>query len=169
LGGFAGSNNASITNCYAAGGFSSSAQSNNVQSILNNGGFCSAGNGSFTSCFWDTDLSGAASSTYGTGLATSLMQSQSTFTAAGWDFDDSDGSADWYMPAGGYPELQWQLVNPVDLEEFGILAQYWGDTGCVSGQDCFAADWYVDGTIDTLDLTQLTESWLSDGIMISGN
>lgn len=94
----------------------------------------------------------------GTGKITGDMQTESTFTAAGWDFDDSDGAADWTM--GGYPQLTWQPVDRVDQEELTTLAQYWQMTECTSDQPCSAADWYTDGAINLLDLKQLAESWL---------
>ncbi len=53
------------------------------------------------------------------------------------------------------------VYDRVDLEEGALLAQYWmADCGDVD--DCIAADWCVDGTIDTLDLRQLALSWLGE-------
>ncbi len=56
--------------------------------------------------FWDTETSGATTSGGNSevGKTTAEMQTESTFTAAGWDFTDI-----WCIPAtGGYPVLQWQ-------------------------------------------------------------
>ena len=40
------------------------------------------------------------------------------------DGDDGD-EADWWMPVGGYPRLNWENVNRiVGLEEFGVLLKY---------------------------------------------
>lgn len=50
--------------------------------------------------FWDTEASGMEESDGGTGLTTSEMQTKSTFTEVGWDFEDT-----WYMK--NYPDLQW--------------------------------------------------------------
>ena len=59
------------------------------------------------------------------------------------------------------------VYKPVNLEEFALLASYWSMSGCESGQPCAAADWFVDGTIDILDLIQLAKSWLSNEIIIT--
>jgi hypothetical protein len=66
------------------------------------GNYLDAGN------FWDTETSRCVSSVMGTGQTTAQMQTQSTFTAAGWDFagDTTDGiHDDWIMPENGYPQL----------------------------------------------------------------
>jgi len=65
--------------------------------------------------FWDTQTSGYATSAAGTGRTTAEMQTESTFTDAGWDFTDI-----WYMD--GYPALRclntpgtydyWLMNNP---------------------------------------------------------
>ena len=52
--------------------------------------------------FWDIDTGGQTESGGGTGLSTAEMQTEITFTAAGWDFD-----AVWHMlPEGSYPYLR---------------------------------------------------------------
>jgi acetyl esterase/lipase len=52
-----------------------------------------------------------------------------------------------------------QLTEPANLEQFALLSQYWmADCGDVD--ECIAVDWYVDGTIDTLDLRQLALRWM---------
>ncbi|MFI4911530.1 MAG: GLUG motif-containing protein [Sedimentisphaeraceae bacterium JB056] len=169
VGGFLGNNQEIIANCYSTGLISASV-SGVYENLSYIGGLCGGDYnvGGITGCFWDTDTSETTVSAAGIGKTTAEMMNESTFTVAGWDMTPDDGTSVWYMPAAGYPQLAWQLVNPVDLGEFCILAQYWGDTGCTSGQDCFAADWYVDGTIDTLDLYQLTSSWLEEEMALSG-
>ncbi len=61
------------------------------------------------SCYWDIETSGQTTSEGGTGKTSAQMQTESTFTNAGWDFADerNNGTCDvWQMPAeGGYPEL----------------------------------------------------------------
>lgn len=63
-------------------------------------------------CFWDTEVSkvsasiGSASTSYGTGLATKLMQQQNTFRQAGWDFGST-----WVMPENDYPVLRWESAK----------------------------------------------------------
>ncbi len=61
--------------------------------------------------------------------------------------------------------IPFTVYNLVDIEEFGILAQYWGCEDCVGGSPCDAADYYDDGKIDTLDLMQYAMSWLSTEII----
>ena len=114
IGGLCGENdNGSITSCYAAG------------SVTGNG-FCGYQYGSVAiieNCFWDVETSGVGSSgdnNYGaTGKTTSEMQTQSTFTDAGWDFSDQDGDdADWKMLDSWYPILAWQNSTLVTVPDF---------------------------------------------------
>ena len=56
------------------------------------------------------------------------------------------------------------VYDRVDLEEFSLLAQYWQSTGCVDGQPCAEADWYVDGIIDIKDIAQMATCWMDEGI-----
>jgi len=87
-----------IENCYSVGAVSGSSYV---------GGLCGYNDsGTFSSCFWDTQTSGMVISSGGTGKTTVAMQTQSTFTAAGWDFvaETVNGTDDiWYMD--GYPAL----------------------------------------------------------------
>ena len=52
----------------------------------------------------------------------------------------------------------------MDMEKLAELAQYWQMNDCSSLQPCSAADWYIDQTIDMLDLQQLAISWLETAI-----
>ena len=62
--------------------------------------------GTVSNSFWDTETSGQSGSSGGTGKTTSQMQTESTFTDAGWDFTDT-----WVMSSSitfnEYPTLQW--------------------------------------------------------------
>jgi M6 family metalloprotease-like protein len=60
--------------------------------------------GTISDCLWDLQISGQTTSAGGTGKTTAEMQTESTFTAAGWDFVDT-----WYMV--GYPDLQYFNEN----------------------------------------------------------
>ncbi len=56
--------------------------------------------------FWDTETSQLTNSAFGSGQTTVAMQTQATFTAAGWDFVGEDANGifdDWAMGADGYP------------------------------------------------------------------
>jgi len=57
------------------------------------------------------------------------------------------------------------VYNRVDFEEFARLAQFWQTADCNAGQSCSEVDWYIDGTINGLDLKQLVISWLSEGMV----
>ena len=152
VGGLAGWNNGSIIDCYSTD--------------FANGSFCCGGlvgislRGSTANSFWDTQTSGRTTSGGGTGKTTAEMKTLSTFTAAGWDFSDTDGdAADWSMPPGDYPKLSWKYS--VGFNKFNLLSQYWQMSGCTASQPCAVADWYEDGTIDLIDLEILAEYWLS--------
>ena len=54
--------------------------------------------------FWDTQTSGQTTSAGGTGKTTAQMNTQNTFTSAGWDFVDT-----WQISEGiDYPKLLWE-------------------------------------------------------------
>ncbi len=68
--------------------------------------------GTMEASFWDVERSGVSESDWGEGRSTTAMQSQSTFTAAGWDFDN-----DWGIDEGvGYPYLR--QIETVTLQIF---------------------------------------------------
>ena len=69
-------------------------------------GYRTAGD-TISSCFWDTLTSGMPTSAGGKGKNTVDMQTQTTFTSAGWVFP-----ATWSM--NGYPALAWQPAIGVD-------------------------------------------------------
>ncbi|MEN6386728.1 MAG: GLUG motif-containing protein [Phycisphaerales bacterium] len=155
VGGLVGYNYAgTITNCYATGTVNSSDDAV--------GGLVGYNNlGAITSCFWDMQTSGRTTSDGGTGKTTAEMKRLSTFIDSGWDYSDTEGDpADWQMPTNYYPHLAWEVIKCVDMEDLAILSSHWGMTGCDETQLCGDADWFVDGTIDILDLIQLAKSWL---------
>ena len=92
-----------ISRCYSAGP---------VAGESGVGGLVGSGSGVRGSSFWDTQTSGQAGSSEGTGKTTADMQDPNMFMAAGWDFvGQPDGPHDiWAEPTGGgYPILWWQL------------------------------------------------------------
>lgn len=96
-----------IINCYSTG------RASGDEGLSGLIGKSSYDTGSATNSFWDVNTSGTGYSginKYGAiGKTTAEMQTQSTFTNAGWDFSDTDGdTADWWMPIGGYPKLDWK-------------------------------------------------------------
>ncbi len=96
VGGFCGVRYYSLdffANCYATG---------SVAGNTDFGGFCGSifnEAAAVTNCFWDVQTSGTAASSGGIGKTTAEMQMQSTFTDAGWNFQDV-----WGM--NGYPVLR---------------------------------------------------------------
>jgi hypothetical protein len=69
--------------------------------------------GVVTHSFWDIVTSGQTTSAGGTGKTTSEMQTETTFTDAGWNFDDI-----WNIDSGendGYPYLIWAGFVPAEL------------------------------------------------------
>lgn len=121
VGGFIGNMSDSVTvHCYSVGEVSGT-------DIL--GGFCGyaenpylPGDDVAVGCFWDTVSSQQSSSAVGTGLNTTEMQDQATFTATGWDFvgEIANGrNDDWAIPAGGgYPVLWYLLPTAPPLPSF---------------------------------------------------
>ena len=133
------------------------------------GGLCGYQDGSsaIINCLWDIETSGYSigyklSSSYpGTitnvqGLTTTEMQTQATFTNAGWDFnaESANGTEDlWHMPFNttGYPMLYWQRDIPGDLTgSYGINLSDFSE---------LSNDWL--DTYDLTDLQTLTANWLS--------
>ena len=91
---------ARIENCYSTG------TGNAIGSNVNKGGLIvHFGLGVTANCFWDIETSKLTTSLGGSGAkgkTTVQMQTKSTFTSAGWDFNNI-----WYML--DYPILQWEL------------------------------------------------------------
>ena len=79
--------------------------------------------GSSTNSFWDTQTTGQTTNPDGgTGKTTSEMQTESTFTGAGWDFTASTGV--WEIIGSNYPQLQDNPdpALPVELVTFAATA-----------------------------------------------
>jgi hypothetical protein len=142
VGGFAGRNSywteidkGEIERCFSSG---------NVTGDLDVGGFLGAAEPGTTTTdsFWDTQTSGKLTSDGGTGKTTDEMQTQSTFTNAGWDFT----TPVWEIcPAPiDYPHLAWEtfscqrysgglglidnpflIASPNDLDELGKTPGHW--------------------------------------------
>jgi len=97
IGGLVGNNSGIIYNCYSTGSVSP------TSGLWCVGGFVGS---SYpyepTDSFWDTQTSGQTTSAGGSGKTTTEMQTKSTFTDVGWDFNDV-----WYIDEGNnYPVLR---------------------------------------------------------------
>jgi hypothetical protein len=164
VGGLCGYNHfATISNCYSTGHITvyySSA-----------GGFCGLNySGSCTACFWDINTSGQTTSAGGTGKTTAQMQTQSTFTDAGWDFvwETVNGPNDiWTICEGvSYPKLAWQFVvadfdndRDVNFTDFALMGNKWHQADSTflycGGKDLTGDEW-----VDLEDLDTFVENWL---------
>ena len=96
VGGLVGSNSGAVSSSYAVGVVAGNTFVGGLVGISSNGSTMDAG-------FWDTETSGQTNSAGGTGLPTAQMQQASTFTDAGWDFEEI-----WFLEIEGffYPLLQ---------------------------------------------------------------
>jgi len=123
VGGLCGENSdGTISSCYSTGTVSGNAGA---------GGLCGINwIGTSSSCFWDKETSGLSTSDGGIGKTTVQMQTESTFTDAGWDFADT-----WFM--NGYPVLivlNTELKTYRDwLDNLGVPGNEQVYTDCPSG------------------------------------
>ena len=144
-----------ILNCYATG----SVLGGNDSDYL--GGLCGFKSGTISNSFWDTQTSGMTDPEAGLpdtdgiiGLTTAQMQTQSTFTDAGWDFveESANGNADlWRMPYSmpGYPILSFQRDIPgdiaadygVDMDDLNVLVDSWLNGYFMSDFASLAKNW----------------------------
>jgi len=151
-----------ITNCYSVGYVSDS---------LFTGGLIGSSNGnSVLASFWDTQTSNCSSSAGGTGKTTAEMQTESTFTGAGWDF----ATPIWKICEGtNYPKLAWQIplsgdfVCPdgVEMNDLAVLVEQWlleklsADISPNGG----------DGFVDFADWAVFANAWQSTSAPPSAN
>jgi len=176
LGGLIGVNTGPVSNCYSAC---------TVTALTGNdaGGLLGYNNSTITTSFWDVDTStqtqmcgfqgtSGTGCDAGNGKTTIQMQTESTFTSAGWDFvGETDNGTDdiWRMCVDGveYPKLYWQYilgdficpdgVNYVDFAFFGLR---WLDDECAGSNDCDGADLDTSGVVGIGDAVILTEHWM---------
>lgn len=121
IGGFAGVNKGTISNSYSTGTVTGASAA----------GFCAYNYTSIDDCFWDTETSGLTSGSNGTGILTSAMKDQSTFTSVAWDFlgESVNGDDDvWAIDSelnNGYPYIVGlfpDAATPITLSTF--LAEF---------------------------------------------
>jgi hypothetical protein len=122
-GGLVGWNWDDIVNCYAAGP---------VDGNNNTGGLAGSG-GHYTRCFWDSDVNpdvngiGNANEPNVVGKTTAEMQTESTFTDAGWDFVEvwDIGENQTYPFLRVYPPGDLDHDGLVNFADVAILADHW--------------------------------------------
>jgi hypothetical protein len=99
-----------IENCYSTGVVTISDPAAYAQAA----GLIGDNSGTVTNCFWDTQTSGKATSSGGTGKTTAQMKTLTTFTTANWDFqlETVNGANDnWGMNCSdnnSYPFLSFE-------------------------------------------------------------
>lgn len=157
-----------ISNCYSAGAVSNESNPDNVW------GFCGmVESGSMSNSFWDIskcgkttgyylEPSGGGTATNVVGKTTSLMQTESTFTDAGWDFVGTW----WVNEARDYPKLFWQPFgdmngdNRVDMGDIAVMGLAWlSSEGDLDYNPVYELS--GDTSIDEADLAELVSSWLA--------
>lgn len=173
-----------VSNCYATGGVNGGTYVGGLIGQVERGrGFNSYSTGSvsgdqyvggFTGnirvlgtvihCFWDTETSGQPGSPGGTGKTTVEMQTISTFSEAGWDFN-----AIWTICDGmNYPVLLWQIPaadfrcpDGVDFIDFAFFASHWLDEMCnAANYYCQGTDLDNSGSVGFTDLEIFADNWL---------
>ena len=169
IGGLVGDNSGTISNCYSVGGVSGGDWT---------GGLVGYNYGTISASFWDIEIGGPDNG-IGTPLPTSQMQTESTFTNAGWDFVDI-----WDICEGtNYPKLVWQIPLPgdfvcpdgVEINDLDVFMQQWlmeklsADVAAGGGDGVVDfVDWSVlaDGWQNTIDLNDVADfagQWLQFG------
>lgn len=111
VGGLAGDASGIIQYCYSTGEVSGNSEE---------GGLLGANSGLVLHSFWDRDTSGQAGSAGGQGKSTADMQTESTFTDAGWDFlgESANGTEEIWAkpPEGGYPVFASTVVQTLTVQ-----------------------------------------------------
>jgi hypothetical protein len=106
VGGFAGVNEGTIEYVYSTGKAKASP-------YYYSGGLVASNIGNITASFWDLNSSGEVWSDGGIGKTTAEMKNKTTFTSAGWDFENI-----WTIKDGKtYPYLKWQAPSSAFTEK----------------------------------------------------
>ncbi|MHC4125938.1 MAG: fibronectin type III domain-containing protein, partial [Planctomycetota bacterium] len=159
LGGLAGTNSGTISNCFSTGQVTGG-------SLWFGGLVGGNGGGTISDCFWDVNTSDLDTSAGGIGKTTEQMHTKSTFTDAGWDFlgESENGIADiWRLCSEGldYPKLTCQFLSGdficpdgVDLLDLGVLTDNWL-------LPVLSADLGPDGFVDFYDFAIFANAWQS--------
>jgi hypothetical protein len=125
VGGLVGYNRGDLLNCFASGV---------VDANTNVGGLVGYDDSSsYTKCFWDSDINpdvngiGSGDDPNVIGKSTAEMQTESTFTDAGWDFVEvwDMGENQTYPFLRVYPAGDLNHDGRVDFFDVAILASHW--------------------------------------------
>ena len=139
VGGFVGESEtgSNTTNCYSVG---------KVTGSSDVGGFCGLSNGTILNSFWDTQTSGQPTSDGGTGKNTTEMKTETTFTGAGWAFEEAeipiwniaDNCNDGYPYLCQFCYLSWLCLGGCYIPEW---------PGNFTQVLCFQPNAMIEGTI----------------------
>jgi hypothetical protein len=164
VGGLVGTNNVTVNTSFSTG---------NVTGNSYVGGLMGGNWDTVNASFWDVNSSGEPNSDGGTGLTTVEMQTESTYTSAGWDFVGElvNGPNDiWDICEGtNYPKFVWQIPwgdlacpDGVTLVDFSVLGAAWysgpGDGNWDPNCDISEPN---DNLIDERDLRVFAENYLT--------
>jgi len=107
-----------ISNCYAVA---------SVDGDVYTGGLVGRSGGTVSDSFWDIQTSGQSTSDGGEGKTTAQMQTESTFTDAGWDFIEiwDIGENQTYPFLRTHPASDINHDDIVNFYDFAILADHW--------------------------------------------
>jgi hypothetical protein len=188
IGGLIGASYGEINNCYARGGVFGDNTVGGLVGITTQGdifncysasivagesdigGLVGYGNNaSYTKCFWDIDVNpdvngiGSTTDPDVIGESTANMQTEITFTDAGWDFVDV-----WSIcEQTNYPRFLWQIPigdflcpDGVNFIDYSFFVSHWLEDDCGSSNDCDGTDLDKLGSVDSNDLGIFVYSWL---------
>lgn len=157
-GGLVGRNYGSVANCYSTGHIGTGRRESGLIGRSETGS-------TVTNSFWDKETSGVNSGSPGLGRTTAQMQTQSTFTDAGWDFvgETINGHNDiWRMCVDGvnYPKLSWEFLghgdltcpDGVDFIDYSVLANEWR-------LERLEQDYNSDGRVNFKDWAIFANNW----------
>jgi len=118
VGGLVGENYGTIYNCYATGRVSGDGRV---------GGLVGGWGSIAINSFWDVNTSGQTSSASGEGKTTAEMQTESTFTGAGWDCIEiwNIGENQTYPFLRVYPAGDINHDDIVNFYDFAIIGDHW--------------------------------------------
>jgi len=140
IGGFAGSSGGTINNSYSIGNVSGGA--GNTSAFVDD-----FFDGVVSNSYWNNETSGILTSSAGTEKTTAEMQTESTFTDAGWNF-----TSIWVMGVGSYeyPILQWQDIADTVYPQF---SNYSDNNATLSGSGTAVFNVTVENTNGTVWLS----------------